>query len=113
MEIVQIVNVKQIQQESIIHDITFGLRLALQDRFLFSLGKLAIALLRAFCNSLDMIQMNLILFLYIQKSTQVYRTLYSVHLNNYQSKMHLKGRQAYCWSLDAIPFLSVNLQIFF
>ena len=61
-----IVNVKQKQQESIIHDITFGLRLALQDRFLFSLGKLAIALLRAFCNSLDMIQMNLILFLYIQ-----------------------------------------------
>ena len=61
-----IVNVKQKQQESIIHDITFGLRLALQDRFLFSLGKSDIALHRAFCNSLDMIQMNLILFLYIQ-----------------------------------------------
>ena len=60
-----IVNVKQKQQESIIHDITFGLTLALQDRFLSSLGKSAITLLRAFCNSLDMIQINLTLFLYI------------------------------------------------
>ena len=60
-----IANVKQKQQESIIHDITFGLRLALQDGFLFSLGKSDIALLRAFCNSLDMIQMNLIVYLYI------------------------------------------------
>ena len=60
-----IVNVKQKQQESIIHDITFGLRLALQDRFLSSLGKSSLTLFRTFCNSLDMLQINLTLFLYI------------------------------------------------